>query len=57
MSKYIGVPDTILYHGKVITVDQRFSLAQAVAIKGGRFLAVGDNSTIQGLAGPGDKTY
>jgi predicted amidohydrolase YtcJ len=45
--------DTILFNGKVITVDGNFSIAQAVAIKGGKIQAVGTNEDIQRLAGPG----
>src|SRR2546427_3834015 len=44
-------PDLILTNGKIITVDERFSIAQAVAIKGERFLAVGTNTDISKLAG------
>ena len=33
--------DTILVNGHVVTVDARFSIAQAVAITGGKFTAVG----------------
>jgi predicted amidohydrolase YtcJ len=44
--------DTILVNGHVITVDARFSMAQAVAIAGGRFTAVGTNDAIRTLAGP-----
>jgi predicted amidohydrolase YtcJ len=35
------VPDTILYNGKVLTVDERFSVAEAVAVRGERIVAVG----------------
>ncbi|HEY1910549.1 MAG TPA: amidohydrolase [Vicinamibacterales bacterium] len=45
-------PDTILVNGHVVTVDAQFSIAEAVAIAGGRFTAVGSNSTINPLAGP-----
>ena len=45
-------PDTILFNGKIITVDDRFSIAQAVAIRGDRFSAVGTNAEITKLAGP-----
>ena len=45
-------PDTILVNGHVITVDARFSIAEAVAISGGRFRAVGTNAAIRRLAGP-----
>ena len=44
--------DIVLTNGKVITVDDRFSIAQAVAIRGDRILAVGTNQQINALAGP-----
>jgi hypothetical protein len=44
--------DTILTNGKIITVDNRFQIAQAVAIRGERILAVGTNQEITRLAGP-----
>jgi hypothetical protein len=43
-------PDWLLHHGKVITVDANFSIAEAVAITGDRFTAVGTNDTILKLA-------
>jgi len=45
-------PDTILVNGHVITVDARFSIAEAVAITGGKFSAVGTSAAIRKLAGP-----
>jgi predicted amidohydrolase YtcJ len=45
-------PDLILSNGKIITVDNRFAIAQAVAIKGDRLIAVGTNQEITQLAGP-----
>ena len=44
--------DLILHHGKVVTVDDRFTVTQAVAIKGERILAVGNNGEIARLTGP-----
>ncbi len=44
-------PDTILFNGKILTVDEEFSIAEAVAIKDGRFVAVGSSSQVRGLAG------
>jgi predicted amidohydrolase YtcJ len=38
--------DLILQHGKIVTVDQAFSLAEAVAIKDGRVIAVGSDAEI-----------
>ena len=46
-------PDTILVNGHIITVDPNASTAQAVAIAGGKFAAVGSDSTIRALAGAG----
>ena len=44
-------PDLVLYNGKIVTVDEDFSIAQAVAIRDGRFVAVGSDSEILSLAG------
>src|SRR5687768_14268535 len=44
--------DLILSNGKVITVDDRFTIAQAVAVRGDRIVAVGTNQEIARLAGP-----
>ena len=44
-------PDIVMSNGKVITVDERFSIAQAIAMKGDRIVAVGSNSEIVPLAG------
>jgi predicted amidohydrolase YtcJ len=43
-------PETILYNGNIWTVDAAQPQAQAVAISGGRFLAVGSNADILRLA-------
>ena len=47
-----AVPDLILSNGKIITVDERFTIAQAVAVRGDRITAVGTNQEIARLAGP-----
>jgi predicted amidohydrolase YtcJ len=44
--------DVILTGGKIITVDERFTIAQAVAVRGERIVAVGTNQEIARLAGP-----
>jgi predicted amidohydrolase YtcJ len=44
-------PDIVLTNGKIITVDAQFSIAQAVAIRGDRIVAVGSNQEIARLAG------
>ena len=45
-------PEAVYYNGKFITVDDRFSYAQAVAISGDKFAAVGANEAVRKLAGP-----
>src|SRR6188508_2993621 len=45
-------PDVILSNGKIITVDERFSIAQAVAIRGDRIVAVGTDAEVAKLATP-----
>ncbi|WP_141679409.1 amidohydrolase family protein, partial [Ensifer adhaerens] len=48
-------PDLILHNGLVTTLDRTNPTASAVAIKDGKFLAVGDDRTIMVLAGSGTK--
>src|SRR6185295_13256698 len=43
--------DLVLSNGRIITVDDRFSIAQAIAVKGDRIVAVGSNSSVLALAG------
>ena len=38
--------DLVFSNGKVVTVDERFTIAQAVAVKGDRIIAVGSNQDI-----------
>ena len=44
--------DMVLYNGQVLTVDDAFTTAEAVAIRDNKFLAVGDNERIRAMAGP-----
>lgn len=46
------VADTILVNGHIVTVDARFSTAQAVAIADPRFTAVGTDAVVRKMAGP-----
>ncbi len=46
------VADLVLTNGRIITVDAADHVAQAIAIRGGRILAVGTNHDIQRLTGP-----
>ena len=45
-------PDVILSNGKIITVDERFSVAQSLAIRGDRIVAVGTDAEVSKLASP-----
>jgi predicted amidohydrolase YtcJ len=44
--------DLILHHGKVVTVDGRFSIHEAIAIRDGRILEVGKDRAVLKLKGP-----
>ena len=46
-------PDTILLNGKIVTVDDYFSIQEAVAIGGERIVAVGTDAEIRALAAAG----
>jgi hypothetical protein len=41
----------VLRNGKIITVDEKFTIAQAVAVKGDRIIAEGTTQQIDALAG------
>ncbi|MCS6953333.1 MAG: amidohydrolase [Bryobacteraceae bacterium] len=47
-----GAADLIVYHGKIVTVDPRFRIARALAVRDGRILATGSDAEILKLAGP-----
>ena len=51
LSASAQAPDLILVHGKILTVDAKDSIAQAVAIRQGKIIAVGSNKKILQLAG------
>ena len=44
--------DLILHHGKIVTVDAQFRIAEALAVRGDRILAAGTNAEILKLSGP-----
>ncbi|MBI3940087.1 MAG: amidohydrolase family protein [Acidobacteria bacterium] len=48
----VAYADMVLYNGKVLTVDEKFTVAQAVAIRDGKILVAGDTSRILKMAGP-----
>ncbi len=50
--QHAAKPDLIVHHGKIVTVDANFTVAEAMAIAGDRIVAVGSNDAILALAGP-----
>jgi predicted amidohydrolase YtcJ len=48
--------DLVLHGGQVLTVDEQFTIAQAIAIRDGKILAVGSSPEMLALAGPATRT-
>jgi predicted amidohydrolase YtcJ len=55
-AELLAYPNLVLVNGKVLTVDAQFTIAEAVAMRDGRVLAVGSNAEIRRLAGPATRT-
>ena len=49
------IADTVLYNGKIVTVDKDFSVREAIAIGHGRVLATGTSAEMKRLADKGAK--
>lgn len=45
-SLYAETADLVIKNGKVITVDEDFSISQAIAVKGNKIVAVGSNGEV-----------
>jgi predicted amidohydrolase YtcJ len=52
-----STPDLIVINAKVTTMDPAKPRAEAFAVKGDRFLAVGSTTDMKSLAGPRTRTY
>ncbi|SVE10689.1 uncharacterized protein METZ01_LOCUS463543, partial [marine metagenome] len=48
-----GKADQVVTNGSIYTIDDTAPRSQAFAVKNGRFFAVGSNSDINNLIGPG----
>ncbi len=46
-------PDLVLLNGDIRTIDPFHPRVRALAVRGGRIVALGDDATIRALAGPG----
>jgi predicted amidohydrolase YtcJ len=53
----IADPDLVVLNAKVYTMDTSAPRAEAFAVKGGRFVAVGSTADIRGLAGKRTQTF
>jgi len=45
-------PETALINGKIITLDERSTVAEALAVRDGKIVAVGRSADVRNLAGP-----
>jgi predicted amidohydrolase YtcJ len=50
-------PDLVVVNAKVYTMDSQLPRAEAFAVKGGRFIAVGTTAQIRSLAGKSTQTF
>ena len=48
----LAYADMVFYNGPVLTVDDQFTIAEAIAVRDGKILAVGASDAILKLAGP-----
>ena len=55
MSRSSMIPEVVLFNGNIKTMDSSCPQVQALAIKSGRVMAVGDNESIKNMAGSGTK--
>jgi hypothetical protein len=45
-------PDSVFFNGRFITENAQLGIVEAVAVRDGRFVAVGSNSQVRALVGP-----
>jgi predicted amidohydrolase YtcJ len=51
-SELVKYPELVLLNGKVLTVDNAFTVAEAVAVRDGKILSVGTTADVRRLVGP-----
>ncbi|WP_376698614.1 amidohydrolase [Bradyrhizobium aeschynomenes] len=47
----VNSPDLVLVNGKVLTLDEQSSVTEAIAVRDGKILAVGNSASMRALAG------
>src|ERR1700753_434432 len=52
----VNAPTFVLLNGKILTMNDQSQVVQAVAIRDGKILAVGDNASIRSMAGTRTRT-
>jgi predicted amidohydrolase YtcJ len=52
----VNAPTLVLLNGKILTMNDQSQVVQAVAIRDGKILAVGDNAAIRSMAGTTTRT-
>jgi predicted amidohydrolase YtcJ len=52
LSLYAQPADLIVHHGRIVTVDPKFRITDAMAVRAGRVAAVGSSAEVLKLAGP-----
>src|SRR5690242_7205955 len=53
MQNRAATADLVVLNGRIYTLDRERSWAKAAAVKGGRFIAVGEQGPIESLIGQG----
>jgi predicted amidohydrolase YtcJ len=48
----LNYADMVFYNGNIVTADERFTVAEAVAVRDGKILAVGKTQDLVRMAGP-----
>ncbi|MFB9262656.1 amidohydrolase [Bradyrhizobium erythrophlei] len=53
----LNAPDLVLINGKVLTLDERSTVTEAVAVRDGKILATGSSASIKPLAGARTRVF
>ena len=56
-AELLSYPQAIFHNGNILTVNESFAKAQAVAVRDGKFLAVGSDADVLRLKGPETRVF